>query len=77
MKQVSQNRLAQITGATTASGQCAVLRQLGVMPLIRPDGSLCIFEEALLSAMIVPRQDERDQPRWEVFDGQAAKKRRA
>lgn len=77
MKQVSQQRLTQITGARTASEQCAVLRQLGVMPLVRADGSLCVFEEVLRDAMIVKRQDERDQPRWEVFDGQAAKRRRA
>lgn len=54
-----------------------MLRQLGVMPLVRADGSLCVFEEVLRDAMIVKRQDEREQPRWEVLDGQAAKRRRA
>lgn len=30
MRQISQQRLVQITGARTASEQCAVLRQIGV-----------------------------------------------
>lgn len=77
MRTISQQRLTQITGARTASEQAAVLRQLGVMPLVRADGSLCVFEEVLRDAMIVKRQDEREQPRWEVLDGQAAKRRRA
>ena len=77
MRTISQQRLTQITGARTASEQAAVLRQLGVMPLVRTDGSLCVFEDVLREAMSVKRQDERDQPRWEVFDGQAAKRRRA
>lgn len=77
MRQFSQTRLAQITGARTAAEQCDVLRQIGVLPIIRPDGTLCVFEEVLRDAMIVKRQDEAGQPNWEALDGQAAKRRRA
>ncbi len=75
MRTVSQSRLHHITGSRTPREQAAVLRQIGVLPLVRADGSLCVFEEVLRDAMIVKRQDEHEQPRWEALDAPA--KRRA
>lgn len=72
MKQVSQSRLAAITGARTPAGQCAVLRQLGVVPLIRADGSVCVFEEVLCRAMLGGHgKSPAEEPDWSVLDGAA------
>ena len=70
MRQLSQQRLSAITGATTASEQCSVLRQIGVAPIIRADGSVCVFEEVLRDAMLI-RHKPDDQPNWGALDGAA------
>lgn len=69
MRQISQQRLVQITGARTASEQCAVLRQIGVLPLVRSDGSICVFEEVLADAML--QRKSVDEPNWGALDGAA------
>lgn len=72
MKQISQHRLALITGARTPIEQCQVLRQLGIVPLIRIDGSVCVFEEVLREAMLIARQKTpADEPDWSALDGAA------
>lgn len=78
MRQIGQARLVSITGARTAAEQCAVLRQIGVLPIIRKDGSVCVFEEVLKEAMLI-RGSERDdqQPNWDVFDQPRARTLRA
>jgi hypothetical protein len=70
MRQISQTRLAKITGTNSPPDQCAVLRQIGVIPIVRPDGAVIVFEEVLRDAMLgrIPRSEEPD---WSVFDGQA------
>jgi hypothetical protein len=46
-----------------------VLRQIGVLPLIRPDGSICVFEEVLADAML--QRKTVDEPNWGALDGAA------
>lgn len=67
MRQISQQRLIQITGARTASEQCAVLRQIGVLPLVRSDGSLCVFEEDVMRGQLSPGLPV-DVPNWAALD---------
>lgn len=67
MRQISQQRLVQITGARTASEQCAVLRQIGVLPLVRSDGSLCVFEEDVMRGQLLPGLP-KDVPNWAALD---------
>ncbi len=69
MRQIGRAQLESITGAKTPAEQCDVLRQIGVLPIIRKDGSVCVFDDVLKEAMLI-RGSERDdqQPNWHLLD---------
>jgi hypothetical protein len=69
MRQIGRLQLESITGAKTPAEQCEVLRQIGVLPIIRKDGSVCVFDDVLKEAMLI-RGSERDdqQPNWHLLD---------
>lgn len=68
MRQVSQSKLARLTGSRMPREQADIIRSIGVVPLVRADGSVCVLEEALLAAMLVPRKSAAFEPDWSVFD---------
>jgi hypothetical protein len=78
MRQIGRLQLESITGAKTPAEQCEVLRQIGVLPIIRKDGSVCVFDDVLKEAMLI-RGSERDdqQPNWDVFDRPTSRTSRA
>lgn len=51
MKIITQHQLKRILGTADVAKQCAVLRNAGIVPIIREsDGRLVVFEETLLAA---------------------------
>lgn len=68
----TQSELKQITGSLEPSVQCSVLRQIGIMPLIRKDGKVIVFKQALIAAQL--RTAPTDQPEWSALDDTKAKR---